>query len=237
VFDVRRCATTRRLSAALAIATGSIVCAQTSAYAAATHQYARGWESTEGAGHYTGGGMTRYDGEYTVPAGSNCTTPYGSGANAAYQPLWVQSTDAQTWVEIGTGHNCNGYRFWYAGYGTGGAWTSIYTHAFVTTASHTFDVDRVSGVYKYYISAAVVATYAANWGGDSVVTGLETYETNTIAPEVHNSSLRYQVDGVLTDHQWSGMDGHDTPAGIMCGHFDSNTQWRYSENEGGPPAC
>jgi hypothetical protein len=29
VFDVRRCATTRRLSAALAIATGSIVCAQT----------------------------------------------------------------------------------------------------------------------------------------------------------------------------------------------------------------
>jgi hypothetical protein len=212
-----------------------------SAYAAPAHLYSVAFDTSAGA-NYTGAGMTRADGEYSVVGNTNCTWAFHS-PSVIYSPVWLTSATG-AWMEMGTGtgHQCGGYRYWYAVQGISDtSWQALWTHPFVTTATRTFDFHRLSGTWYWYLDGTPEASFGSNLIGSYVSAGLETYDNANIAPERHDTSLRYELNDNLTDISWSGRDNNTNypgvPAAPMCGHWDSDTQWRFSENGGRPPGC
>jgi hypothetical protein len=192
------------------------------------HKYSVAYE-TSAHGAYTGVKVTRADGAFTMSSGSSCTTPYTNPV--AYQTQWViMTSDYKNWVELGTGNQCNNYRYWYWGYGYNGAWYSQGTQGNVGTSSHTFQIYRHNGnAWEYYIDSTQKLTLFWSIIGYHDEAGLESYDANAKAPKHTYRSLSRttnQGSWVL----WAGFDSWTINGPEMCGGWDTASQWRAGEH-------
>lgn len=89
------------------VATGALVLALSvcsPASAAGLHRYMRAVESTTAYKALSVDHKDAVGQEVGVPH-DGCTNFYSG--SPIYQTQWIQSLDAQTWLEIGTGHQCD----------------------------------------------------------------------------------------------------------------------------------
>lgn len=192
------------------------------------HRYSVAFEQSN-TGHYTANQTYRLDPVFTISPGTNCTSPYSGPV--VYTPLWVVTTQAGTWFEVGTGHQCNSSRYWYAGYGFNGNWYSLWTRAFANSYYLTYTIQRRST--KYWDMRVNGVTYATvDWNGSiygsSSQVGLESYDSGAVAPMHTYRDLKFSVnDGAL--QAWAGFDKKSVDA-AMCGGWDYAYQWRAAEN-------
>lgn len=205
----------------------------TSAVDATTfHQYSVGVEST-GASGFTGVQSTRLDSTITGIPNSGCTSAFSG--DPVYQTSWVILTsDAQNWMELGTGHQCQGtYNYWFWGYGSSGAWHPLGTQLGITLgASHTFKIRRAlaSGTgeetYFFDVDLANKGSKVSSSSGVKVEAGLESY-WNPVNVIYTLTSLKSQKnDGSFVS--WSGRDAMILGAS-MCGSWVSDTSWEAGE--------
>lgn len=96
---------------------------------------------------------TRYDVKLILDTPTGCDQPYGT--DVVYQTQWnVLNVDESSWLEIGTGHGCNGFMYWYGGYGASNIWHSLYTvNISGQFQQHQFLLRRGDdGRYYWYVS-------------------------------------------------------------------------------------
>lgn len=192
------------------------------------HGYSVAWNFN--TSHYTGVEYTRYDVQPTrMSSGSYCTSYFT--APVLYQPEWV--INGSSWIELGTGHQCNGFEYWYAGYGINGTWQPIFTRSITSTDLHKFSIDAVivrdrGAVYYYNIDVTTVAQYATGLQGTEVEAGLESYDSYAIEPAYTISAI-YYASGYGGFSPWYNTTDNN-PVSPMCGRLVSSTQYRAGEN-------
>jgi hypothetical protein len=195
----------------------------------AFHEYSQADESGF-VNHYTGLSVTRPD--RSVDQASTGCSSYYSG-NPVYQTQWVLITsDAQNWLELGTGHQCaDAKRFWFWGYGYLGDWYPQGEVGGVDAGvTHTFRVVRSGGTtWTWRIDGTARGSLTWAEQGARVRTGLESWGSAAVASKYNQSDLMYTLDqGLWTD--WSGFDGSKVGTPEMCGGWNTATSWRSSEN-------
>lgn len=183
---------------------------------------------------YSAIAVTRYDETIYVPNGTNCTTPFGSGSNPAYQTEWIND-GAGNWLELGTGHQCNGFQYWYAGYGSGGIWYPVWTQS-TGNGNHRFWIQgTIAGIHyqKYYtfnidvtqVASVVDQTLSAPYDQ----TGLESYSSGTTAAAYTMTSLQYATGFSTSWNYWTGTTvvAQDPP---LCARVYTATDVDSGEN-------
>lgn len=96
-----------------------------------------------------------------------------------YQTQWIYVTgQTTTWLEFGTGHQCEGYEYWYGGYGYRGAWQWLWTNPLTPTEEHAFYLEAfLTGGNQYWqwiVDKTIEHTYANGWKGYEDAAGLES---------------------------------------------------------------
>jgi len=184
------------------------------------------------SGNYTAISATRYDEVIYVPSGSNCTVPYSGSSNPAYQTEWINDQQGN-WMELGTGHQCSGFQYWYAGYGSGGIWYSLWTHTISSDNSHRCWIQGKTvpsgDLYTFNIDTTLETSMIRNFSAGYDQTGLESYSSSTTAAAYTMSSLTYATTFSNTSHSWSGtyVVANDSP---LCVHIYSATDVVSGEN-------
>jgi hypothetical protein len=81
--------------------------------ASAFHKYSSAWENTPSEIPFTGVNEVRNDVSISGIPNDGCSTPITG--TPVYQPEWVvQTSNSDTWTELGTGHQCGDtFRYWY----------------------------------------------------------------------------------------------------------------------------
>lgn len=192
------------------------------------HKYSVAYETSAGTA-YTAVQVVRSDGSFSISSGSSCTTHFTTPV--VYQTQWVVMTsDAQNWVEIGTGHQCDGFRYWFWGTGQGGVWYPLGTADNVGTNTHTFTIRReagkdwvyrVDGVHKMTLVWQITGLF------DSV--GLESYDGHAVAGSHTYRQLSRQINEGAWE-LWAGFDNKRVDGPEMCGGWNSASEWRAAEN-------
>jgi hypothetical protein len=200
--------------------------------AADDHAWSTAYEFSGGT--YYALSVTRYDNNFSPPAGSNCTTYYGGGSNPIYQTQWIFITStASHWIELGTADQCSGFDYLFWGYGVAGNW---YPVGQATTpggsSPHTFRIESDAGhVWRWYVDDVSKGSFYWNQKGVELSVGLETYETLTVAPAHTYGGMRYKsVAGSSTWYYFAGRDDELTSRSYMCGHWASDSAWTAAEN-------
>lgn len=202
----------------------------TSASAATFHGYSQADELSY-VNHDTGLSVTRPDRGVTQ-ADNGCDSLFSG--NAVYQTEWVLITsDAQNWIELGTGHQCSDTkRYWYWGYGYLGDWYPIGHEGNRTNGeTHTFRVVRSNGsTWTWRVDGTAKDTLSWADQGARVRTGLESYAPSGVVSQYDQYSLQYTNNqGAWTS--WAGYDAkYVSPTPTMCGGWNSASSWRSSEN-------
>ncbi|MGH3850005.1 MAG: hypothetical protein ACRDRT_09925, partial [Pseudonocardiaceae bacterium] len=176
-------------------------------------------------------GVDRFDNDFDLP-GDNCDTSFT--APVAYQTQWaIVTADSQNWIELGTGHKCQNYRFWYWGYSYQGTWNPLGTQA-VPVGSHNFTVGRVwnggNPIWYWSIDGNTKNAIYWNTGADHVDAGLETYETNAVVAPHGYQYLRWAIYD-QGGQFWTGRDATVVNGGL-CGRWEADNDWRASQNWG-----
>jgi hypothetical protein len=183
---------------------------------------------------YTGVLVVRQNVAITTTPGPSCNVPYATPV--AYETQWVvMNSTATDWVELGTGYQCNGFKYYYWGYGSSGNWFSYGTDTNVPTGvSRYMDIHRLSegGVASWHYLIQGVERFKLGWAiaGYFVEAGLETYDSGAVAP----SMLYDQLQETFDEGPWNwwtlNYRRQLVTDALMCGHFNSQTQWVGSEN-------
>ena len=198
--------------------------------ASAFHGYS--WAAdTSQAGIYTGVSTTRLDRTVFDQASDGCST-YFTGS-PVYQTEWIYITsDAQNWLELGTGHQCGDtLRYWYWGYGYGGAWFPIGEQSGISNeVSHTFRIIKFGTVFAFQVDGNLKGTQTSSTGQRDA-SGLESYSSPAvIGTYTHNTLQRWTTtSGGWVN--WAGYDDHGVSGAGMCGGWNSQTSWRAAENQ------
>jgi hypothetical protein len=199
------------------------------ASAFAFHKYSQA-DDNGYVNHYTGLSVTRPDRGVTQ-AETGCGSFYSG--NPVYQTQWVLITsDAQNWIELGTGHQCaDTKRYWFWGYGYLGDWYPQGEQGGQTNGqTHTFRIVRSSGsIWTWRVDGTSKGTMTWADQGARVRTGLESYGSAAVVSKYNQYDLEYTLDqGAWTS--WSGFDNSSVGAPEMCGGWNTATSWRSSEN-------
>jgi hypothetical protein len=195
---------------------------------AQSHTYSTAAEFSQGS-VYTGLIVHRYDDtDWAVTYSAPCDQL--EVAPIAYETEWVIMSGSR-WVEIGTGHRCDNFRYWYWGYRDSTGWHRLGYQTGLTTTARDFRLQRRPPYYwDYWIDGTLIGFkyYAVPPVGYELQAGLESYDAFAIIPWHAYASLRYSVyDGSFV--YWSGEDGHIRDTG-MCGSWDYATAWLAGEH-------
>jgi len=171
-----------------------------------------------------------------VPSGTYCRTPFRAGSNPAYQTEFIIDPypifPSPFWVEIGTGHH--GSQYWYADYeNNSSGFCTLWYQTITTNTSHRVWIQGVntpSGEYfKFYIDGTLEVIVVGDFGESYVMTGFESYSTQTTAAAYTNTSLTYATN--LSTANCSCSDTKifedDSP---LCVRVYSNTDVVAGEN-------
>ncbi len=204
------------------------------------HVYSQSFETTPYAGRYSGLSTFRLDRTVSSQPSTGCPNPFTGdiqhfAGDPIYQTEWVDITaDAQNWMELGTGHQCNDtVRYWYWGYGYAGVWYPINTSGSITEeVSHYFTIVRNPyGYYVFQIDGATMGTQASSQA-QFLASGLESYSSAAVVLAYGNTGLWHTLDTGSTWYGWSGRDASTVDAPRMCGRWLSDTSFAIAEASG-----
>ncbi len=197
------------------------------------HMYSFGYIAPSIGKVFTGLDQERYDHTMSISGSTNCTVYFNT--KPAYQSEWVSITGlATTWMELGTGHQCDGFEYWYGGYGYEGAFHWLWHEEITGGSEHSFYLKAYktgsSQSWNWTIDSTSFYTLANGWKGDIDEAGLESYDSS-LSVVYHTYSLKYAV----TDQtSWSSWFGTTEAAGSgtspMCYHQTSTTVIYVGEN-------
>jgi len=218
-----------------ALLTGIAFAASPAVIAATFHGYSYGYIS---GGPYTGLAATRYDlSPGGMPSGSNCTQYFTYPV--IYQTQWLagNASDNYTWYELGTGHQCNGFEYWYGGWGyysgSTAVWNPVFTQTITGAAVHRFYLQEVmvpqrGSTMFWQIDNTQMASHPGGYTGASDEAGLESYVSSASEPIYSISSLS-DVVNYGGWQNWAGTSEVDT--GLpMCGSIVNATTYDAGEN-------
>jgi len=175
--------------------------------------------------------VTRPDKAVHVAGTSGCKVKFHG--TPAYQTEWI-GDEAGDWLELGTGHQCQGYQYWYAGYGSGGTWFPQWTKVITTEATHRFWIHGTSTTggksFTFNIGANRVATVADNLSSGFGQTGLESYASSAKVPAYSMTLLKYASGFGSTWHPWSGTRTAAPATSPLCAKIVSATHVVSGEN-------
>jgi len=197
---------------------------------AAGHNYSYVADGS-GTSNYTAISVNRPDKNISTDgSGSGCSTYFSS--DPIYQTQWI--TSGNSWVELGTGHQCSGssrLQYWYAGYAVAGSWYPIWEHTIEVASSHRFWVQANGGDesgYSYFIDVTNEAFLSSTASYSSDLAGLESYDDTATVTAYTLSSLEY---GHSFGSGWSSFSGTTESVGsTMCGRLVSSTEYVAGEN-------
>lgn len=166
-----------------------------------------------------------------IPA-TGCSTPIAG--SPVYQTQWVQDSDAQDWVEIGTGHQCNReFRYHFAAYASNGNFTLLDYIVISSTnnSSHTFSIrrDLPTTTWRFEVDTLLIDTLNWNRTFGDVAVGLESYVQNAGVSRYSGQYLRWRKSDDVW-HQWGGQDGTNVNSVLMCGSWILDTEWEAGQN-------
>lgn len=194
------------------------------------HEYSRGVISA--ATNFTGLEQTRYDHTMKISSGSTCTVHFYHG-DPVYQDQWVQIAGiTDTWVELGTGHQCSTNEFWFGAYGYKGSFNLLWTLGIFGGTDHSFFLYAVtvSGGqhWRWTIGSTQHYTWANGWKGNKEYAGMESWSP-TVSTVYHSFALNYQKNDTQTWHGWTSPSktGGRTP---MCYAKTSTTVLYFGEH-------
>lgn len=133
---------------------------------------------------------TRYDVKLILDTPTGCDQPYGT--DVVYQTQWnVLNVDESSWLEIGTGHGCNGFMYWYGGYGASNIWHSLYTvNISGQFQQHQFLLRRGDdGRYYWYVDATPMWNFLWDVQGLHARAGFESHDHNLQAGSISVSNI------------------------------------------------
>jgi hypothetical protein len=153
-----------------------------------------------------------------------------------YQTQWAyMSDDAHYWVEIGTGHGCFNFGYWFGGYGWNTNWFPLYTTQIEPAGSyHQFQLQMVDGYFHWRIDATEMQSLSWCCAAFGVAAGLESYDAAvTIASSPVDVLLR-SIGGAYGGD--THVDAFTFEAGQvdgtapMCYHRTAAQTFWYAEN-------
>jgi hypothetical protein len=153
----------------------------------------------------TGISEYRYDEAVRLPGGTHCRTPYSS--LPVYQTEWLIDKSGN-WLEIGTGHQCEGYQYWYAGFGTSnGLWDSLWTKSVSNDSGHRFWIQGTIALNEKYFTYNIGTIQRAHmffdFSGSFDQTGLESYSAKATVPAYEMKSLEFSTDYNVSWSSWT----------------------------------
>jgi hypothetical protein len=181
--------------------------------------------------------VTRKDEAVHIAGTSGCKVKFHG--TPVYQTEWIGNGARSNWVELGTGHQCQGYQYWYAGYGQRGTWFPQWTKVTTTEASHRFWIRSTtpggSKLYTFNIGTKQYASVGYNLSSSYGETGLESYASTTV-PAYSMTLLKYSNGFGTAWHPWTNT----TAAALnspLCGRKVSNTHVVSGENVSCPASA
>lgn len=155
----------------------------------------------------------------TRGSGPGCQVPSGAGAYPVYQAQWILLVGTpQTWMELGTGHQCGNAHYWYWGYGWNGQWTlQGYAWGITTNRTAYMDLHRVANYWYRKINGATVVGDPYYWNaiGQYAEVGVESYDSGALIP----AHIISQIQMTRSDGSWTTFNfmykHQDTPG--PCG--------------------
>lgn len=138
--------------------------------------------------------------------------------NAVFQTQWtIITSDGHSWLEIGTGHGCNGLVYWFAGYGYQGVYTPLFTQRLSTLGRHQFQMRRGGDgqTWAYYVDVTPVATVTWATQGVRVEAGLESYDSDVqLGSIVTDTMIKFFPNALQGDLSSAATQSVDLQ---MCG--------------------
>jgi hypothetical protein len=175
--------------------------------------------------------VTRRDEAIKVAGTSNCMVKFTG--QPVYQTEWI-GNEAGNWVELGTAHQCKGYQFWYAGYGSGGTWFPVWTRVVTTHGSHKFWIRGVGSpsgkLYTFNIDGNRRTSIIDGLGASVGQTGLESYASATTVPAYAMTVLKYSTGYRRTWQNWVHTALAGVPTSPLCGKVVTATRVVAAEN-------
>jgi len=175
--------------------------------------------------------VTRKDEAVRIAGTTGCKVKFHG--TPAYQTEWI-GDEAGNWLELGTGHQCQGYQYWYAGYGSSGTWFPQWTKVTTTEASHRFWIrgtTTTSGkLFTFNIGTKQFASVADNLSSSFGQTGLESYASATKVPAYSMTLLKYSNGFGTVWRPWAGTKTVAPATSPLCERIVSSTHVVSGEN-------
>jgi hypothetical protein len=175
--------------------------------------------------------VTRPDEALHIAGSTGCKVKFHG--TPAYQTEWI-GDEAGNWLELGTGHQCQGYQYWYAGFGSNGTWFPQWTKVTSTDGSHRFWIhgtNTPSGKsFTFNIGAKRYASVVDNLSSSFGQAGLESYASATKVPAYSMTLLKYSNGFGSVWHPWSGTRTVAPATSPLCERIVSVTHVVSGEN-------
>jgi hypothetical protein len=175
--------------------------------------------------------VTRKDEAVSIAGTNGCKLKFHG--TPAYQTEWI-GDEAGNWLELGTGHQCQGYQYWYAGYGSSGTWFPQWTKVTTTEASHRFWIrgtTTTSGkLFTFNIGTKQVASVVDNLSSSFGQTGLESYASATRVPAYSMTLLKYSNGFGTVWRPWAGTKTVAPATSPLCERIVTSTHVVSGEN-------
>lgn len=149
-----------------------------------------------------------------------------SPSPTAYQTQWIIFNNDPDWVEIGSGHFCDGTHENFYGYGINGTFFWM-NHIAINPplTARPFMINQVNCVYNFYINTALQSgSYADCRRGQRIETGLESYDAAGTFGWVWYTNLRLKANGGSWV-SWTGRD-YSSVSPAMGGNWQADNAWR-----------
>jgi hypothetical protein len=180
----------------------------------------------------------RPDEAIETPYSYGCEDPFGGYRTPVYQAEWITNGKG-AWVELGTGHQCRGYQFWFAGLAAGGVFQPVWTQAITSDIEHRFWIQGTLALNQDYFTFSVDSDQEAAAFDDLTAhyaeTGVESFASKSTVPLYSMKSLEYGKGFSLGWHEWTGTSvvADGSP---MCAQVETATVVKAGENVTCPPA-
>jgi len=205
--------------------------------ASAFHKYSSAWENTPSEIPFTGVNEVRNDVSISGIPNDGCSTPITG--TPVYQPEWVvQTSNSDTWTELGTGHQCGDtFRYWYWLEGAPGLPNGYLLRGWRLAGGdvpHRFYLYRLTDcTWLANIDYTQVGSFGFCSSGVRVGADTESYAQAAVVPSHRESYLQYSSN-YAPYANWSGQDYSLPPVAPstpeMCGFWVNATSWSTGEN-------
>ncbi|MGH2500001.1 MAG: hypothetical protein ACRDF0_07940 [Candidatus Limnocylindria bacterium] len=146
----------------------------------------------------------------------------------------IEEPEANDWVEMGTGHQCDSFRYWFWAYAINRVFYSLGTESGVPWGvSHYFKLYRLSydGKAWWHYELDNTLKRQVNWNiaGYRVAAGLESYDAHA---DVVSHTYR-ELQETFDEGPWYYWSANYRQSWVdpgMCGGWVSQTEWKAAQS-------